>query len=158
MAFDGLASVPAVVRFPVGLVAGAVAVLVMDRMMARVPEGTTPPYVAASVLTRRTVEEAPARLASVAHYLAGLGTGLLLVYLSLVAEWLAGGSSAVTVSATTLVLYLLMVGFFVAVPLPRATGLDGSRRSAVARAWAIDAAGYLGVLVPAWVGLTLVVA
>lgn len=72
MAFGELASVPAVFRFPVGLVAAVVALPVMDRVMERVPEGTTPPSVAASVLTGRPVDDAPVRLASVAHYLAVL--------------------------------------------------------------------------------------
>ena len=158
MTLSGLSSVPAVIRFPIGLVAAAVAVLVMDLVMARLPEGTTPPRVAAGVLTETIVDDAPARLASVAHYLAGFGTGLLFVYFSLVAEWLLGGASLSSVAVTTLLLYVLMVGFFVAVPLPRAPGVDAARRSTIGRDWAIAAAGYLAVLVPISVGLTLAVA
>ena len=158
MALVELASVPPVVRFPIGLATAAVAVLVMDWLMARIPEGTTPPYVAASVLTETPVDAAPDRLASVAHYLAGLGTGLLFVYVLLGVEWLLGGSSRVSVAAGTLVLYVLMVAFFLIVPLPRAVGVDGQRRSAIGRDWAIAAAGYLAVLVPLSVALTLAVA
>lgn len=158
MALGELSSVSAVLRFPVGLVATVVAVLVMDVLMARVPEGATPPYVAASVLTQSPVDEAPDRLASVAHYLAGFGTGLLFVYACLAAEWLAGKSSLLTVGAATLLLYVLMVAFFVVVPLPRAVGLEDSRRSAVGRGWAVVAAGYLAVLVPITVGATLALA
>lgn len=158
MAFGELSSVPPVFRFPVGLVAAAVAVLVMDQIMERVPEGTTPPYVAASVLTQTAVDEAPTRLASVTHYLAGFGTGGLYVYALLVAEWFAGGSSAVSIGAATLGLYILMIAFFVAVPLPRAVGVNDSRRSDIGRGWAIAAGGYLLVLVPVSVGLTLVLA
>ena len=158
MVLDELASVPAVFRFPVGLVAATVAVLVMDWLMPRVPEGTTPPYVAASVLTRTPVDDAPARLASVAHYLAGLGTGLLFTYFLLVAEWVADGSSLLSTLSATLVLYVLMVAFFAVVPLPRAVGVDGPRRSAIGRGWALVAAGYLAALVPVAVGLTLTLA
>lgn len=156
--FGDLASVPAAVRFPVGLLAAAVAVLAMDGVMARTPEGTTSPYVAASVLTGRPVDDAPDRLASVVHYLAGLGTGPLFVYLLLVAEFVAGGASLATVAGTTLALYVLMVAFFVLVPLPRAVGVSDTRRSAIGRGWAVAAAGYLAVLVPLSVGLTLALA
>ncbi|MFC6872374.1 hypothetical protein [Halobellus marinus] len=158
MAFGELASAPSVVRFPIGLSAAIVSVLVMDEIMKRVPEGTTPPYVAASVLTRTTVDRAPARLAAVAHYLAGLGTGLLFTYFLLGAEWFFGGSSLLSVVSVTVLLYVLMVAFFVAVPLPRASGVDASRRTAISRGWALAAAGYLLVLVPVSVGLTLLVA
>jgi len=155
MVLDQLSSVPAVFRFPVGLVSAIVAVLVMDQIMARIHEGTTPPYVAASVLTQLPVDDAPDRLATVAHYLAGLGTGLLFTYFLLTTEWLLGESSLLAVVATAVVLYILMVGFFVVVPLPRAVGVDDSRRSAIGRGWALSAAGYLAVLVPVSVGLTL---
>jgi hypothetical protein len=158
MVIGDLSSVPTVLRFPVGLVAAVVAVLAMDWIMERTPEGTTPPYVAAGVLTRTPVDSASARLAAVTHYLAGLGTGVLFVYLLLVAESLLGGSSLVAVVAATVILYILMVAFFVAVPLPRAVGLIGSRRSTISRAWAVAAAGYLAVLVPVSVGLTLLLA
>jgi len=153
-----LAGVSAVFRFPLGLLAAGIAVLGMDQLMARTTEGTTPPYVAASVLTGRPVDDAPDRLATVVHYLAGLGTGLLFVYFSLVVERVAGGSAVVTVVGTTLALYVLMVAFFLVVPLPRAVGVDGARRRATGRAWTIAAAGYLVVLVPAVTGLTLAVA
>ncbi|WP_379724891.1 hypothetical protein [Halonotius sp. GCM10025705] len=146
------------VRFPIGLAAAGIAVLGMNRLMAHTAEGTTPPSVAASVLTGRPVDAAPSRLASVVHYLAGLGTGLLFVYFLLVAEQLTGALSATTVAGTTVALYVLMVGFFILIPLPRATGLDDTRRSQTGLAWAIAAAGYLLVLVPATVGLSLVVA
>ena len=157
MTLSGLASVPTILRFPIGLVAAMVAVLVMNRVMAPLPEGTTPPRVAAGVLTETPVDDAPARLASVVHYVAGLASGLLFVYFLLVIEWVLDGSSLVAVAATTLLMYVLMVAFFLVVPLPRALGLDASRRSTTGRDWAIAAAGYLAVLVPVSVGLTLAV-
>jgi len=158
MTLSGLSSAPVVARFPIALVAAVAALLAMDRAMARLPEGATPPRVAAGVLTETHPDDAPARLAAVAHYGAGTGTGLLFVYGSLVAETLLGGASALSVAATTLALYGLMVAFFVAVPLPRAPGLDRARRRATARGWAVSAAVYLAVLVPVAVGLTLAVA
>jgi len=153
-----LSTVPPVVRFPIGLVAAGIAVLGMDRLMAHTAEGTTPPSVAASVLTGQPVDAAPSRLASAVHYLAGLGTGLLFVYFLLAAEQLTGVLSATTIVGTTVVLYVLMVGFFILIPLPRATGLDDTRRSQTGVAWAIAAAGYLLVLVPATIGLSLIAA
>ena len=153
-----LAAVSAVFRFPLGLVGAVIAVGVMDQLMARTTDGTTPPSVAASVLTGRPVDNAPSRLASVVHYLAGVGTGLLFVYLSLVVEQLVGRSTPGTVVGTTVLLYVLMVGFFILVPLPRAVGVDARRRRTIGRAWAIAAAGYLLTLVPATTGLTLLFA
>ena len=153
-----LSMVAPVVRFPIGLAAAVIAVLGMDILMAHTTEGTTPPSVAASVLTGRPVDDAPSRLASAVHYLAGLGTGLLFVYFLLVAEELMGVLSATTVGGTAVVLYVLMVGFFILIPLPRATGLDDTRRSQTAMAWAIAAAGYLLVLIPGMIGLSLLVA
>lgn len=146
-----------VVQFPIGLLGGILATLVMDRVMAVVPEGTTPPFIAAGVLTECHPDESPERLAAVVHNLAGAGTGLLFVWLSLAIEALAGGPSILTVAGTTVVLYLLMVGFFAAVPLPRANGVGRSRRGTILRAWAIAAAAYLVVLVPVVTLLTAVV-
>ena len=157
MPLSELASVSPVFRFPIGLLAAVGALFVMDRVMTRLPEGWTPPGVAAGVLTGTPPDDAPSRLAAVAHYAAGLGTGLLFVYLSLVSEWLFGGSSAASIAAAAAVLYVLMVAFFLAVPLPRAPGLDGARRRAVGRDWAIAAVAYLAVLVPVSVGLSIAV-
>lgn len=137
-----------VFRFPIGLVGGILATLGMDLIMSGLPEGSTPPRVAAGVLTKTHPDRAPDRLAAVAHYFAGVGTGLLFVWLSLATEALAGGPSAATAAGTGLVLYGLMVGFFVLVPLPRVPGLSSGRRKTTGRDWAIMAAGYLLVLVP----------
>jgi hypothetical protein len=149
MVIDSLSSTPdPVLRFPVGLVAGVVATLAMDLVMARLPDGTTPPKVSAGVLTEAHPDETPQRLASVLHYLAGVGTGLLFVWLSLAVEFLAGEPSLTTILATTGLLFVLMVGFFVLVPLPLAPGLTDARRRRTGRDWALSAAAYLVVLVP----------
>lgn len=137
-----------VLRFPLGLVGGVLATLGMDLVMARLPEGTTPPSVAAGVLTETHPDDAADRLGTVAHYLAGVGTGLLFVWLSLATEALLGGPSLATAVVTGVVLYVLMVGFFIVVPLPRAPGLSAARRRTTGRDWALSAAGYLLVLVP----------
>lgn len=159
MVIDSLSATPEpVVRFPIGLVAAVIATLGMDVVMARLPEGLTPPTVAAGVLTETHPDEAPDRLGTVVHYLAGLGAGLLFVWLSLAAEFVAGEASLLTVVATTLLLFALMVGFFVLVPLPLAPGLGASRRRKTARDWAVSAAAYLFVLVPVATVLTAAVA
>ncbi|MXR52401.1 hypothetical protein GRX03_12400 [Halovenus sp. WSH3] len=149
MVTETVATPAPVVRFPIGLVGGVLATLGMDLLMGRLPEGATPPSVAAGVLTETHPDRAPGRLATVAHYLAGAGTGLLFVWLSLATEAVAGTASLLTAAATGVVLYVLMVGFFVLVPLPRAPGLSSDRRKTTARDWALSAAGYLLVLVPA---------
>ena len=145
-------------RFPIGLVGGVVATLWMDIAMARLPEGETPPSVAASVLTETHPGNAPRRLASVAHYLAGTGTGLLFVWLSLLVETFLGEPSITTALLTAVLLFVLMVSFFVLVPLALVPGLDDQRRRRVARDWALSAAAYLVVLVALVVSLSAVLA
>lgn len=134
-------------RFGAGVVAGVVATFGMDLVMARLPEGTTPPAVASGVLTDRPPGEAPARLATVVHYLAGILTGPLFVWVLFASEGVLGGQSPLTTLAAAAVLYILMVGFFAVVVLPRSQVAAG-RVGAIRRDWAVSAATYLVVLVP----------
>ena len=136
-----------IIAFPIGLIAGILATLVMDRIMAALPEGTTPPTVAAGVLTEAHPDSAPTRLATVVHYLAGTGAGALFIWFLLVGTAIVG-SSLVGILASTVVYYALMVGFFVFVPLQLVIGISAARKRSIARDWAISAAGYLFVLVP----------
>lgn len=135
-----------VFRFPLGLLAGLLATLAMDVVMARVDEGETPPTVASGVLTLTHPDRAPERLASVVHYLAGLLTGPLFVYLLYVTEFVAGRSVVSTIVAA-IVLFLVMVGFFTVVVLPRPDGLSPDRRKRIASAWSYAALAYVIVLV-----------
>jgi hypothetical protein len=134
-------------RFVVGVVAAVAATLAMDVVMARLPEGETPPFVAAGVLTETRPDAAPARLASVVHYLAGGLTGPLFVWLVLVTEGVLGEASLAATLLAAGVLYLLMVSFFVLVVLPRSL-LAEPRHPPTRRDWAVSAAAYLLVLVP----------
>jgi hypothetical protein len=134
------------ILFAVGVGAGIVATLVMDLVMARLPEGETPMYIAAGVLTDRPPGGAPGRLAAVVHYVAGLLTGPLFVWLLFTSEGLLG-TSVVSTLAATVVLLVLMVGFFAVVVLPRSR-VDNRRRGAIRRDWSLAAAAYLAVLVP----------
>ncbi|PSP39273.1 hypothetical protein BRC63_07390 [Halobacteriales archaeon QH_10_70_21] len=133
-------------RFALGLAAAVPAVLFMDAVMARLPEGETPPQVASGVLTGTSPDEAPRRLAAVVHYVAGLLTGPLFVWLLLVAEGLLGAGIVATAVAD-LALFVLMVGFFVFVVLPRSR-LEPGRAGAVRRDWVTAVAAYLLVVVP----------
>jgi len=72
MTFSELASVPAVLRFPIGLLAAGGALFVMDRVMTLLPEGWTPPNVAAGVLTGTLPDDAPPRLAVLVPVSVGL--------------------------------------------------------------------------------------
>ena len=136
-----------IIAFPIGLTAGILATLVMDRIMAALPEGTTPPTVAAGVLTETHPDSAPKRLATVVHYLAGAGAGALFIWFLLAGTAIVGSSLA-AILASTIGYYALMVGFFVFVPLPLVRGISTARKRLIARDWAISAAGYLFVLVP----------
>ncbi len=135
-----------VFRFPLGLLAGILATFAMDVVMARIDEGETPPTVASGVLTSTHPDRAPERLASVVHYLAGLLTGPLFVYVLYATEFVLGRSFLTTAVAAA-VLFVVMVGFFTVVVLPRPDGLSADRRKRVASAWSYVALSYVVVLV-----------
>jgi hypothetical protein len=134
-------------RFVVGLGAGIVATLMMDLVMPRLPEGSTPPSIASGVLTTASPSAAPKRLATVVHYIAGILTGPLFVWLLFATEGVLGDRSLVAVGVAAVVLYVLMVGFFAVVVLPRSM-VANSRVGAIRRDWAIDALAYVLVLAP----------
>ncbi|WP_435075231.1 hypothetical protein [Halorubrum sp. HHNYT27] len=126
-----------------GPVVGLLATLAMDLVMPRLPEGTTAPKVAAGVLTDTPVDEAPERLATWVHYVAGGGSGLLFVGLVSAVQTVIGGSLVVALGVASPVMLALMVGFFALVPLPRAQGLPRQRLSTIRRDWALAAATYV---------------
>jgi len=128
----------------IGPTVGLLATLAMDRVMVRLPEGETPPKVAASVLTGESVDTAPARLATWIHYVAGAGSGLLFVGIATAFAFVLDGPVE-TLTVTSVVQLALMVGFFAFVPLPRARGVTRGRRARVRRAWAIEATTYVAV-------------
>ncbi|ELZ41369.1 hypothetical protein [Halorubrum tebenquichense] len=128
-----------------GPVVGLVATLAMDVVMARLPEGTTAPKVAAGVLTDTPVDDAPERLATWVHYVAGGGSGLLFVGLVAATGSLLGLGSLATVAVAGVAQLALMVGFFALVPLPRASGLPRQRLGPIRRDWAVSAATYVVV-------------
>ncbi|ELZ53978.1 MULTISPECIES: hypothetical protein [Halorubrum] len=128
-----------------GPVVGLVATLAMDVVMARLPEGTTAPKVAAGVLTDTPVDDAPERLATWVHYVAGGGSGLLFVGLVAATGSLLGLGPLAAVAVAGVVQLALMVGFFALVPLPRASGLPRQRLGPIRRDWAVSAATYVVV-------------
>jgi hypothetical protein len=97
------------------------------------------------VLTDAPVDDAPERLATWVHYVAGGGSGLLFVGLVAATGRLLGTGTGVTVAVAAAALLALMVGFFALVPLPRASGLPRQRLGAVRRDWAVSAATYVVV-------------
>jgi len=135
-----------------GPAVGLVATLAMDVVMARLPEGTTAPKVAAGVLTDTPVDDAPERLATWVHYVAGGGSGLLFVGLVAATGSLLGLGSLVALAVAAVAQLALMVGFFALVPLPRASGLPRQRLGPIRRDWAVSAATYV-VLAAAVVGV-----
>jgi hypothetical protein len=133
--------------FVVSVPVAVLATLAMDLVMPRLREGETPPRVASGVLTGRSAANAPRRLATAVHYVAGALTGPLYVWLSLIAALLVGpGPLAGVLSAV--VLYPLMVAFFVVLVLPRSTDMPRPRARVVGRAWAAEALVYVLVLAP----------
>lgn len=140
-------------RFVLGIVAAAVATIVMNYIMTELPEGNTPPQVAAGVLTMLRPEDAPSRLATTVHYLAAILTGPLFVWLIFTIEALLS-DTALSVAVSAIILYTLMIGFFIIVVLPQSR-VSASRVNTIRRDWALAAGGYLGVLVPLIGGVSL---
>jgi hypothetical protein len=126
-----------------GPVVGLLATLAMDQVMPRLPEGTTAPRVAASVLADTPVDRAPDRLATWVHYVAGGGSGLLFVGLVSAVQTALGVGIGVALAVVGPAMLALMVGFFALVPLPRARGLPRQRLSRIRRDWALSAATYV---------------
>lgn len=140
-------------RFLLGIIAAAIATMVMNYVMAELPEGNTPPRVAAGVLTMLRPEDAPRRLAWVVHYVAALLTGPLFVWLIFSVEALFS-DTALSVAVSAIILYALMIGFFMIIVLPQSR-VSASRVNTIRRDWALTAGGYLGVLVPLIGGVSL---
>lgn len=132
-------------RFVVGLVAAGAATLVMNLVMPRFTDGELPPLVAAGVLTRRRPTDAPSGVADAVHYTAGLLTGPLFVWLTLLFEGLLNGATLIATVLATLLLYVSMVGFFLLVVLPRSRVAD-LRVPRIRRAWSLSSAVYVLVL------------
>ena len=147
--------IPTLWFLAVGGVAGVVAAVVMDWPMSRQPEGFTPAYIAASVLTRRRPENVRFRTAMVAHHLAGGLAGLLYALVALgVDRGLPGIGPIVGVTlAAHLVGVVAVVGFiyafFAHLVLPRAGGRPYEEQATAVRGqWLRSALVYgLSVLV-----------
>jgi hypothetical protein len=128
----------------------------MDLVMGRLPEGDTAPKVAAGVLTGKHPDDSSDRLSEFVHYFAGAGSGALYAYLYLGVGSFSPLSTSAEVAFTSAVLYLGMVGFFVAVPLWRSS-VERDRGSKVARDWGVSALVYVSVVSPVFVALSYVV-
>ena len=138
-----MASFSLLTGLALGPIVGLLATLAMDRVMPRLPEGTTAPKVAASVLSDTPVDAASDRLATWVHYVAGGGSGLLFVGLVAAVQIGLGVGGGVALAVASPVMLALMVGFFALVPLPRAKGLPRQRLSTIRRDWALSAAAYV---------------
>lgn len=148
-----------------GAILGLVATLAMDVVMARLEEGTTAPHVAASVLTGVAPRNVSERRAKTVHYLAGLSSGVLFLFLvNLFWSVLALGPGSFGLAAllvllvSALALYGWLVGFFTLVVLPQyETGMARQRLRTVRRDWAVVAGVHVGTLVVLWLALTQLV-
>ena len=148
---------------PVGAVAGLVGAFVAALPMRRRPEGWTPGFVAAAVLTRSAPDRVDRRVALAVHY--GIGAAAGLSY-GLLAGALAGLGGP-TVAGLPLAGHLLAVvaivtviyGLFAFVVLPRAgPSVPGERATAVRGGWLRSALVVGAVLAVAVPGLALALA
>ncbi|MFC7234378.1 hypothetical protein [Halosegnis marinus] len=146
-------------RVAVGAVAGLVATVAMNVPMHRLPEGSTPPFVAAGALTGEGPADVDPVLASGTHYAAGVLGGGFYTVVSLVAEGLyapdlyivRAGQPLVAHVLAVLATFAFLVAFFAYLVLPRFGGPVYERARLVRRDWTVSAAVYalaLAVVVP----------
>lgn len=111
-----------------GLGAGVLAAVVMDWPMSRQPEGFTPAYIAASVLTGQQPQEVSFSMAMIVHHLAGGLAGLLyalvVVALSRVMPTLlsVGGIDLLAHVLGVVVVVSFIYGFFAHLVFPQRGG------------------------------------
>ena len=111
----------------IAVIVGVIAALVMDWPMSRQPEGFTPAYIAAGVLTRTPARDVRFRTAMIAHHLAGGLAGLLYALVALGVDRVAPGSPAIGVALGAHLIGVIAVvsfiyAFFAHLVLPRAGG------------------------------------
>jgi len=154
-----------------GALAGLLATVLMNLPMQRLPEGSTPPFVAAGALAGEALSEVSSGLASLAHYAAGTlaGVGFVLVA-ELVERFVRAQGGApgfdIVLGGTGLLLvphliaaavtFSVLFVLFAYVVLPLFGKEAASRARQVRNDWAISATVYtvaLTVLLPV---LTLV--
>jgi hypothetical protein len=152
-------------RGVVGLVVGLVATVVMNVPMHRLPEGSTPPFVAAGALTGTEPAEVDPPLASGVHYLAGTLGGVFYTVVALGVESVGGFRLLTPVGGAELVPHLLavlatfafLVAFFAYLVLPTFGGSVRERSRLVRRDWVVSAGVYaLALLVVVPVALAVV--
>lgn len=150
--------------FPVRLLlnglAGLLAAVVMNVPMQRLPEGSTPPFVAGAALSGQEPTEVSGTTASALHYVAGVLAGVLFTAVVVVLETpaqfglLVAGTGLPVVShlAGGVVVFLVLYAFFAYLVLPRFGGSVRQRAEQVRQDWLVSALVYcvaLLVLVPA---------
>jgi hypothetical protein len=133
-------------RLFLGAAAGLLATLVMDVAMRRLPEGTTPPFVAAGVLSDEPLGSAPALLATAVHYVAGIGSGVLLAGLALAAESLLNLSALPAHVVAAVVQLPVMIAFFSYLVVPVYGRVPADRVDRVRTDWALSAGVYVVAL------------
>jgi hypothetical protein len=145
----------------VGAFAGLLATILMNVPMQRLPEGSTPPFVAAGALTGEELSEVSEGLASLVHYAAGTlgGVGFVLAAEGIERVVTARGGAPgfdlvlsgtgirlvphfIAAAITFSVLFLL----FSYVVLPLFGKGAGDRAPQVRNDWAISAAVYTAAL------------
>jgi hypothetical protein len=154
------------VRVGLGALAGLLATVLMNLPMQRLPEGSTPPFVAAGALTGETLSEVASGVASLVHYAAGTLAGVGFVLFAEGIETLIrqqGGAPGfdLVLAGTGLLLvphliaaaatFSVLFVFFAYVVLPLVGKDARSRGRRVRNDWAISATVYtvaLTVLLP----------
>ena len=141
----------------VAVIVGVVAALVMDWPMSRQPEGFTPAFIAAGVLTRTPARDVRFRTAMIAHHLAGGLAGLLYALVALGVDRVSHGlSPAIGVALHAHLLGVVVVvgfiyAFFAHLVLPRAGGRPYEEQATAVRGQWLRSAVVYGLTVLALV-------
>jgi len=156
---------PLSVRVALFAAAGIAATVVANAPMARLDEGQTPPFVAASALTGEPPAEVSPALASAVHYVAGALAGVVFALLSAGLERPAVGLPtephlpetavpAVPALLAALGIFGFLYAVFGALVLPLFGGFARERARRIRRDWAVSAGVYTAALLVAATVLT----
>lgn len=122
-----LVSPAAIASVAIGLFSGVIAAIVMDWPMSRQPEGFTPAYIAAGIVTRQPQTNVSFPVAMAVHHIAGGLGGVLYAVLVALFSFVVPPATAVGVNLLAHLLAVTVVvgfiyGFFAHFVLPHRGG------------------------------------
>lgn len=125
---------------------GLIATMVMDFVMDRLPEGRTPPAVAAAAVRGERPEDAGRGAVALSHYGSGTVAGVVYLGIFILLSMIVPDSTTMSLLALAgagTIMFGLMIGVFFLGPLSHVGGLTAQRVGDIKRSWMISAGVYV---------------